>query len=508
MTSGITALEPLIDHNLRLQANVRPETWENPTPQGRYNMVVIGAGTAGLVTAAGAAGLGAKVALIEKSLLGGDCLNVGCVPSKALLSAAHAAARRRRAVDGIVANGQELIVDFPAVMQRMRRLRADISPNDSAERFRSLGVDVYLGEAKFVAEDAVEVEGTRLEFSKACIATGGRAAAPPIDGLVDADYLTNETVFSLTELPRRLVVLGGGPIGCELAQCFARFGSDVTLIERSAHVLARESSEAAAVVQNALIEDGVDLKLNSSVQRVESRGGETIVWYQSNGDEKSIQADRLLIAVGRVPNIDLNLNAAGVEFDERQGIQVSDRLQTSNSRIYAAGDVASKYKFTHAADFLARTVIRNAFFWGRGKASALTIPHATYTSPELAHVGLTESEAVENGPAIRTFRQEFSDIDRAIVEEETAGFVQVHVKKGTDKIVGATVVGEHAGELISQFSLAMTSGIGLGQFAATIYPYPTRAEAVRKLGDQYQKSKLTPFTAKLLKAMIQFTSSK
>ncbi|WP_145266261.1 mercuric reductase [Calycomorphotria hydatis] len=501
-------LTPRDSYNEQLEANVHPPDWQNPTPDGRYNLVVIGAGTAGLVTAAGAAGLGAKVALIEKNLMGGDCLNVGCVPSKALLHDARVAEEARNAAQYGVRIDGEVHVEFSAVMERMRRLRASISPNDSAERFRKLGVDVYLGEAKFTGSDTVEVGGQTLQFSKACIATGARAAKLPIDGLEAAGYLTNESIFSLTVLPRRLAVIGGGPIGSEMAQTFARFGSEVTQIEKSTHILAREDTAAAEIVQESLRSDGVRILLNSELKRVEVNGSEKVLHVESEGESVKLHVDEILVGIGRQPNVELNLEAAGVEYDTREGVKVNDRLQTSNSRVYAAGDVASKFKFTHAADFLARTVIRNALFMGRGKASALMIPWATYTSPELAHVGLTEKQALSEGIEIDTYTQEFEHVDRAILDGQTTGFVKVHVAKGKDKILGATIVAEHAGDLISQFSLAMTNNIGLGKIGNTIYPYPTQAEAIRKLGDQYSRTKLTPFTAKLLRWMINFTSSR
>ncbi|MEM7811605.1 MAG: mercuric reductase [Planctomycetota bacterium] len=505
---SLATLSPPDVHNKRLEDNVRPPEWVNPTPIDRYNMVVIGGGTAGLVTAAASAGLGAKVALIERSLLGGDCLNVGCVPSKALISAGRAAAAVRDAGDFGVRAAGDPRVDFAGVMERMRRLRADISPNDSARRFRDLGVDVFVGDGTFVDGQTVEVGGQRLNFAKATIATGARAAAPPIPGLEEAGYLTNETLFSLTELPRRLAVIGAGPIGAEMAQSFARFGSEVTLLELGPHVLSREDADAAAVVQASLVKDGIDVRVNSGVTSVGTAGGAKTVTFETEGQSHTIEVDAILVAIGRAPNVDgLGLENAGVEYDRRTGVTVDDSLRTTNKRIFAAGDIASKYKFTHAADFLARTVIRNALFMGRGKASALTIPWATYTAPELAHVGLTEAEAAERGVPVDVFRQDLEHVDRAILDGDNAGFVKALVEKGTDKIVGATVVAEHAGDMISQFSLAMTHGLGLKKFASTIYPYPTQAEAIRKLGDQFNKTKLTPFTAKLLRFMIRLTSS-
>ncbi len=503
-------LEPLDEYNQKLQANVHPTDWENPTPQGRYNLVVLGAGTAGLVAAAGAAGLGAKVALIERSLMGGDCLNVGCVPSKALLASAHAVGAIRRSRElGVHVGAPE--VDFPQVMARMRKLRSEISPHDSADRFRSLGIDVYLGDATFSGPSSVQVAGQQLEFSKAVIATGGRADAPNIEGYAEIEPLTNESIFSLTELPESLVVVGGGPIGVEMAQTFCQFGSKVTLLEASDHILSREDPDAALIVQQRLIEEGVRVVTNARVEsfHTASDGNRETTYRESKqaGNEVSTQvvSSQVLMAIGRTPNVSgLGLEAAGVEYDLRQGVFVNDRLQSTNARVFAAGDVASKYKFTHAADFMARAVIQNALFAGRKKMSGMVIPWATYTSPELAQVGLTAAGAAEAGIDIDTYTQEFSKLDRAILEGDTLGFARVHVRRGTDKIVGGTIVGQGAGDMISTISMAMTSGVGLAKISATISPYPTRAEAIRKLGDQYNKTRFTPTVARLFSTWLKW----
>ncbi len=495
----IAALKPPDEHNQKLASNVHPSDWLNPTPSGRYNLVVIGAGTAGLVTAAGAAGLGAKVALIERHLMGGDCLNVGCVPSKGVISAARAAAAVRDAGKFGVSVPEEVSVDFAAVMERMRRLRAGIAHVDSAARFRDLGVDVFLGDGQFVGGDTVQVGDAKLKFKKAVIATGARAAAPPIPGLDDVDYLTNETLFSLTELPKRLAVIGAGPIGCEMAQTFARLGSEVFLIEAAHGVLPREDPEAAAIVEASLKRDGVNLLCCGKETRFSSTDEGIRVTLTSHEQAYDLVVDKLLVSVGRKPNVDgLRLDTVGVKYDERKGVVVDDRLQTTNSHIFAAGDICSKYQFTHAADFMARIVIQNALFFGRAKASALTIPWCTYTSPELAHVGLTEKDAKEAGLSIDTYTQSFEDVDRAILDGETEGFVKAHVKQGTDEIVGATIVASHAGDMIGEISLAMTHGLGLKKIGSTIHPYPTQADAIRKLGDQYNRTRLTPTVKSLM----------
>lgn len=495
-------LQPLDEYNQLLRDNVHPPAWTNPTPAGRYNMVVIGAGTAGLVTAAGAAGLGAKVALIERALLGGDCLNVGCVPSKAIIRSARACADARDAHKFGVRGADNPHVDFSAVMQRMRKLRSGISKHDSAKRFTELGVDVYIGGAKFTSSDTVEVAGQQLKFAKACIATGARAAQPPIPGIEEAGYLTNETVFSLTELPKRLAVIGAGPIGCEMAQAFARFGSKVTLLESMHQILGKEDRDAAKIVEQTLRDDGVEINCCCKITGVRAENDEKVISFECEASPGQFEPgearfDAILIAVGRAPNIEtLNLEAAGVQYD-RTGVTVNDRLQTTNKNIYAAGDVAMAYKFTHAADAAARIVIQNALFFGRAKASSLTMPWVTYTDPEIAHVGMYESDAREKGIAVKTIDIPLAEVDRAILEGETQGFLRVHVKKGSGKILGATMVARHAGEMISEATLAMVVGKRLGTLSKTIHPYPTQAEAFRKAGDAFNRDKLTPFVKTL-----------
>ncbi len=545
----MTYSPPTDPFNRELTDRVHPSDWVNPVPSGAYDLVVIGAGTAGLVTAAGAAGLGAKVALVERHLMGGDCLNYGCVPSKAIIRASRVAATVRGAGEfGITlvgrtsssvpptpdGPGDQPIVDFAHVMERMRRLRAEISVHDSADRFRSLGVDVFFGQARFVEGGAaIEVGDQKLRFKKAAICTGARAAVPPIPGLDEAGALTNETLFNLTELPRRLAVIGGGPIGCEMAQCFARLGSRVTIYQQSDRLLTNDDPEAAAILKTAFQRDGIEILANTSVESVQRTGTETTIvsrsavgWdkvaldrrptthdaAQTGGpapkaagptlQEEHRSFDAVLVATGRAPNVEgLDLEAAGVAYD-KNGVTVDDRLRTTHPRIFAAGDICSRFKFTHAADFMARIVIQNALFWGRAKASRLIIPWCTYTSPEIAHVGLLPSDAEREGIAIDTFTQPLETVDRAILDSETEGFVKVHVRQGTDRIVGATIVGAHAGEMISEVTLAMRNGIGLKGLAATIHPYPTQADALRKIGDQYNKTRLTPWTKKLLKWLI------
>ena len=497
---------PRDQYNETLVNYVHPPDWVNPEPRGRYNLVVVGGGTAGLVTAIGAAGLGAKVALVERHLLGGDCLNVGCVPSKGLLVAAKTVATVRKAHEYGIRVPDGVTVDFGAVMERMRRLRASISRHDSARRFSEAGVDVFIGQGEFVDRHQLRVEDQVLNFKRAVIATGARAAAIPIPGLQETGYLTNESVFSLTELPARLGVIGAGPIGCEMAQAFRRFGSEVHLLERFPQILGREDRDAAALVEKALLQDGVHLVLHCSTKSVSAANGEKVVEVECGGESRRIALDEILLGVGRAPNVEgLGLERAGVEYDPRRGVLVNDFLQTSNPMIYAAGDICNLYKFTHTADATARIVIQNALFLGRKKTSTLTVPWCTYTDPEIAHVGMYEKDAAEKGLEVETFVRELKDVDRAVLDGETAGFVKVHVERGRDRILGATIVARNAGSMISELTLAMVAGSGLGTVAGTIHPYPTQAEAIKQVGDAYNRTRLTPFVKNLFHRWLAWT---
>lgn len=473
----------------RLVASVHPPGRSNPVPADRYGLVVIGGGPAGLVAAFGAAGLGARVAIVERGLLGGDCLNVGCVPSKALLASAHAVHAVRSAGRLGVRVSGPVEVDGAAVLRRMRSLRADIAPHDSVERLEKAGIDVFLGEARFTGRDTVSVGGATLRFTRAVLATGARAALPPIPGLADAAPLTNESIFSLAALPARLVVLGAGPIGVELGQAFARLGVHVTLIDKAPGVLPREDREAAARVQASLQADGVDLRLGASVARVARRGTEVEVEV----DGEVVRADHVLVALGRSPNVDgLDLEAAGILASPR-GVQVDDHLRTTNPRVFAAGDVIGSYAFTHTADAMARIVLQNALFAPSKRVSALVVPWVTYTDPELAHVGPAAS-TLTGRTDLQVLTVPFADLDRAVTDDLTDGFARVWADR-RGQIVAATIVGAGAGELIAELVLARTHGLGLAAIGATLHPYPTRSEVVRRLGDAWNRTRLTPAVA-------------
>jgi pyruvate/2-oxoglutarate dehydrogenase complex dihydrolipoamide dehydrogenase (E3) component len=506
-------IEPLDDYNRELLANVHPPDWVNPTPVDCYDLVVIGAGTAGLVTAKGAAGLGIglKVAMIEKNLMGGDCLNVGCVPSKCLIRSSRVVAEMKGALPYGVQPPEHMAIDFPEVMARMRQIRTKISPVDSAVAAKKAGVDVFFGEARFKNENIITVEGQDLKFKKAVIAAGARAVRPQIPGIEETGYLTNESVFSMTSLPKKLAVIGGGPIGCELAQAFQRLGSEVTLFHKGSHLLDKEDADAAEVVQQALIKDGIRLVLNCQLESVaQSPEGKVIKFIGDNlsdtlrdRTQKSIVVDEILAGAGRQPNVEsLNLEAVGVEYDARKGLIVNDHLQTTNAKIYGAGDICMNWKFTHAADAAARIVIKNTLFspfgLGKAKLSDLVMSWVTFTDPEIAHVGMYEAEVQAQGINCNTIKINFDDVDRALADGETEGFVKILHQQGSDEILGATIVARHGGEMISEITTAMIGKMGLSKLATVIHPYPTQAMAIKQAADAYRRTLLTEKTKKLL----------
>jgi pyruvate/2-oxoglutarate dehydrogenase complex dihydrolipoamide dehydrogenase (E3) component len=484
---------PWDEANRQLVANVHPGDWQNPRAKSRYHLVVVGGGTAGLVTAAIATALGARVALVERKLLGGDCLNVGCVPSKALIRSARAwraAAEAAPRFGGPEVHGPG---DFGSAMARMREIRAGISSHDSAARFRDLGVDVFLGDGTFTGPDALDVDGQTLRFRRAVIAAGSRPAAPDIPGLAEAGYLTNESLFTLTELPERLAVIGGGPIGCEMAQAFSHFGSRVTMLEAADRILSNDDADAAGVVHEALVASGVKILCGAAVSGVEAAEGRRAIHFTAAGSAETLVVDEILVSVGRSPNVEgLGLEAAKVSYDQRKGVETDGRMRTSNRRIYAIGDIASRLHFTHAADAQARMVVRNALFFGRSDSGDLLIPWCTYTTPELAHVGISAEEVRQRRDEIDTITVPLEQVDRARLDGSTDGFFRVHLKAGSDQILGATLVADHAGDIISQITQAMGSGTGLGELGETIFPYPTQAEVIRKAADQWRRRKLTP----------------
>jgi pyruvate/2-oxoglutarate dehydrogenase complex dihydrolipoamide dehydrogenase (E3) component len=464
--------------------------------EGIYNVVVIGAGTAGLVTAAGTAGLGGRVALIERNKMGGDCLNFGCVPSKALISSARLIDKMRRS-EAWGLRKIEPQFDFNEIFARMRARRAQIAPNDSQERFESLGVDVFRGQARFASAHSVKIDNQTLRAKNFVIATGTRALVPKIDGIDAVPYFTNETIFDeLKSKPESLIVLGGGPIGCELGQTFNRFGVRTTIVQRNVRLLPREDVDVSEFLENRLTSEGISVITNADARSVRCDGDQVkMSILRKAGASMEISASTLLMCPGRQPNIEnFGLDAAGIRTNEH-GVLVNEYLQTSQPHIYAAGDIAGPFLFTHMADAQARVVVRNIlmpFQFLRQKIDYSTVPWCTYVDPEIATVGLNEAAAENQKIEYDVIRQEMKDVDRAVVESEDTGFVKVLVAKGTNKILGATLVCEGAGDLMHEFVLAMKYEIGLGKIAATTHAYPTFAELARKAGDKYNKTRLTP----------------
>lgn len=538
---AVSQVWPLDEHNATLLNHVHPPDWKDPLPNkgdntSTYDLVVIGAGAGGLVTSAGAAGVGAKVALIEENLLGGDCLNVGCVPSKSLIHSANLAhtlrGKTHLAEAGLSVNGT-VEVDFEKVMERVRRVRSEISHHDSAERFtKELGVEVFIGRGKFTSDKTVEVNGRTLTFKRAVIATGGYPTLIPMDGIKELHdetvsiksndnprpaVMTNETFFNLTSQPKNLVVIGAGVIGLELSQAMQRLGTSVTVLGRSGKVLPKEDEDLSQLVKEQMISDGVTFLLSVDKYVSLSKTGtildnglpEMVLEIQEKGSDeitvKELVCDAVLVAAGRRPNVTgMDLEAAGIEYDTKKGLLVNDKLQTTNPRVYGVGDCCSDFKFTHAADFMARAVIRNALFLGKEKMSNLLIPYATFTSPEIASVGLYGRDLDEKGIAYRTIDKPFYDNDRNICDSDRVGLVRFRVDAKTDKILGASIVGSNAGNMIGEVTLAMQSDTGLGALAAVIHPYPTTSEVIRQAGDLYNKTRLTTTVKSLLRGVIKF----
>jgi pyruvate/2-oxoglutarate dehydrogenase complex dihydrolipoamide dehydrogenase (E3) component len=482
--------------NRTLLNNVHPEAWMNPRPADKYNLVVLGGGYAGILTAREAVKAGAKVALVERNLLGGVCLNAGCISSKAMIRTSRLYAEMRNAERYGAQRPENIHVDFPAVMERMRRVRSRVSRRGSAHQLKASGVDVFFGEGRFTGPQMIAVNGETLRFKRALIATGAHPAIPSIPGLEEAGYLTNETVFELNECPRNLVVIGGGPLGCELAQAFCRLGSSVTLVQDEPLFLDQEERDAAQILSESLARDGIDIHLNTQTVGVRTEGPRKLVDLISDGNKTTVVADAILLAAGRAPNVrGMNLEAAGVNYSNESGIRINDFLRTSNPRIYAAGDVCLEHKFAHIEGASAHIVTQNALFFGRLRLSALTIPWCTYTDPEIAHVGMYVKEAREKDIPIKTLTVPMHDVDRAMADAEEEGFVKIHIKEGTDRILGATVVARHAGELIGVISLAMSAGVGLRKLAHVSFPYPTQAAAIKMASNAYRDRHQSRFRA-------------
>lgn len=468
----------------------------------RYNIIVIGAGSGGLVVAAGAAGLGARVALIEKHKMGGDCLNYGCVPSKAFLKTSKVAHGVRTAARFAINTGLDELPrqDIKAAMDYVRSTQAHIAPHDSVERFTGLGVEVKPGAGKLRSAHEVEVEGTGevIWGRHIVISTGSRARIPDIPGLREAGFLTNETVFEVSALPSRLMVMGGGPIGAELGQAFARLGAQVTTVSSTPHMLPKEDPDVAAVLVRQYRQEGVTVLDASRATAVSLQGREKHVTVQTPDGDRVIPVDEILVSTGRQPNVEgLNLEAAGVTYDGR-GVRTDERCRTIVPSIWAIGDVAGSYQFTHWAGYQARVVIRNTLFPLTVKCDYSTVPWVTFTDPEVGRVGLSEEEANKKGMAYDVYTVKFENVDRAVCDGEMEGFAKALTEKGTGKILGAAIVHPHAGDLIAELALAKKNGLTLDKLSGTIHTYPTLSEVNRALGDAYVRTGLTPSRKNLL----------
>jgi pyruvate/2-oxoglutarate dehydrogenase complex dihydrolipoamide dehydrogenase (E3) component len=464
--------------NRKFRQDIFPPDWKNPQPARLYDLVIIGGGPGGMTATTVATGLDVKVAVVEKEHFGGECLSYGCIPSKAMLRCSRVAEEVRQGKEFGLEIPQGWKVNFAAVMQRVRHLQTIISPHDSAEHFKKLGADVFFGTGYFVGPNELKVGDQSIHFKKAIIMTGTQPVPLTIPGIEETDYLTNQTIFNLSALPPRLGVIGGGPISCELAQAFLRFGSQVTLVTHAGHLLPRDDILATERLQKVLEKEGMKIFTRAEVLKIEKRGKEKILHIDQSTEP--VIVDEILVAIGRMPAVeDLNLESANIAYDRKKGIATNDYLQTSNPNIYAAGDVTSRYKFTHISKELSKMAVFNALYGNKEKASGLIVPWCTYTDPEVAHIGISEQEAKEQGIPIETVLVEMADIDRAILDGETTGFVKLLVKAESDQIIGATVMAAHAGDLISELGVAMACEKGLMALAQTIHPFPTQAQVFR-----------------------------
>jgi pyruvate/2-oxoglutarate dehydrogenase complex dihydrolipoamide dehydrogenase (E3) component len=472
-----------------------------------FDIAVIGGGAGGLVVAAGGASLGAKVALVEKHKLGGDCLWYGCVPSKTLIKSAHIAHDMRHA-DRWSLEPCDPKPDLAKVMERVAGVIRGIEPNDSPERFRGLGVDVLLGSGRFVAPDAFEVNGRCLTAKTFVIATGSRPTVPNLAGIAETPYLTNETVFDLREPVPSLIVVGAGPIGSEMAQAFRRLRSEVAVIDIAPNILPREDADLSDVVFRQLRDEGIRYFLGASILGFSGRRDEVHATIRaSDGASTVVTGSHLLLAAGRSANVEgLGLDAAGVRVDNGR-IVADERLRTTNSRIYVVGDAAGGYQFTHLAEHHAGIVLRHAIFRMRWAKPSPVVPWCTYTDPELARVGLSETEAKQRGIAHRVYRFAFTEIDRARAEGETEGFAKIVTEPG-GKLLGAAIVGPHAGELIAEYALAMTKGMSAKDLTGVIHAYPTLAQINRRVADQRLKEGLTPSSKRWIQRLFRLQGAR
>jgi pyruvate/2-oxoglutarate dehydrogenase complex dihydrolipoamide dehydrogenase (E3) component len=471
---------------------VRPDGWQNPRPRDIYDLVIIGAGPAGLVAAETAVELGRSVALIERKQLGGDSLNTGSIPSKAIISAGRLRAAAYKAETFGSADSTPVQTDFGFVLARMHRIRARIAEYHSAERLVAKGVDLFFGNARFVRDDMIQMNDVPVHFRKALIATGARPSPPHIEGLDTLEYRTSNTIFEMTSLPKRLAVIGGGPLGCEMAQAFCRLGAHVTIIEQTPKFLPREERDAAEILSRAMARDGVEIRLNTTISSASSKNGIKII-ETINADVKDrVLCDEILLSAGRVPNAEmLGLEAAGIVFDGVTGIKVDAFQRTTNANVYAAGDVCMPLKFTNAAEASARAAVGNALAGKNFAINLMNVPWCTYCEPEIAHIGMHVWDAHENSIPVKTYTVMMQDVDRSITDGQDQGFVKIHVQEGTDKILGATIVASRASEMINELSVVMNAGIGMERLADMVHTYPTQSEAIMLAALAYKRDRQT-----------------
>jgi len=460
------------------QRRTRPKDWRNPTPVARYDLCVVGAGPAGATAAICAARQGLRVALVERRQLGGNSLNWGSVPSKTLISMARSGA------------------DFPTVLARLHRVRSRIAEHRSIERLQTLGIDVFFDQARFVGTHALRVGAATLCFRKALIATGARPALSDIPGLADSGFRTSETIFDLTALPRRLGVIGGGALGCELAQAFAALGSQVTILQRQPKFLPGIERDAAEILSRSLARDGIETRLNTAVLAARTADGSRVLDVANNELRFQIAVDEILLSVGRVPNVeDLELDAAGVVQDPAVGVHTDDFLQTTNPDVYAAGDVCMRHQFANVAEATARMAVLNAFAGGRERCSELLIPRCAYCSPEIAQIGLHSWQARERGIPIKSYTVMMADVDRAITDDRIEGFVKLYVREGSDAIVGASIVAARASDMINELSVIMNAKIGLRHLAEILHTYPAQSCAITMAAQAFVRNQpVIPWT--------------
>ncbi|WP_082509855.1 MULTISPECIES: mercuric reductase [unclassified Rhizobium] len=478
----------LSDDEASLLRRVRPQDWRNPRPKSLYDLAIIGAGPAGIAAAEYAARRGFTVALIERAVLGGDSLHTGSVPSKAIIRTADIYGGMRDADEFGAPLPEQPAFDFAAAMDRLRRIRTRIAVYHSVHDLTALGIDIFFGEARFAGPDKLVVDATPLPFRKVLIATGARPKIPGIPGLKETGYRTSSTIFEMTALPKRLAVIGGGPLGCELAQAFCRMGAQVTIVQNNPKFLPREERDAAEILNWSMARDGMEIRLNTVVIAARREGDTKILETLNNEVKGEIAADEILVCTGRVPNIEaLDLAAAGIASNPRRGVTVDGFLCSSNPDVYAAGDACLPLKFTNAAQSSARRAVANALLQAGQKHDNSVIPWCTYCSPEIAHIGLQVWDAHRQSIPIKSYTVMLNDIDRAITDGEETGFVKIHVAEGSDRILGATIVASHASELINEIAVIMSTGIGMQALAEVIHTYPAQSGAIMLAAQAYRR---------------------